>query len=344
MISKCTVCIDAQPNGNPRLLKQEFRGHQRMNVAQYRQIIEQCKGRVSAVSLYYFGDPITHPDLNEMCRIACEARMAVHVNTNFSMRLTDDRIRQMVTSGLTHLTICVDGLSQDQYQKTRVGGRIDLVLENLRRLCLYRRQLGLTYPKVEVQFIKFTHNIHELKDAIRLCQQMGVDQFSDFWGSLANYTDRDPDTFNVLAPRKNTWRPQCIYPYVYMLIKYNGDVIPCCEYRSGTQYTSVDNPRVLGNVFETSVHAVWNAPAYRQARRMVANPESICSEPFQREHFCYGCPKIFYTDLSNKDIRTQRMEQFYTFDEEGPTRSPSRDDTNNKIKTLPSEVSTRGAA
>jgi organic radical activating enzyme len=209
----CTVCVHADPNGNAALEKQDFDPKHRMSVEQFRTIIDQIRGRTAAVSLYYIGDPLVHPNLDEMCGIAYDAGLNVHISTNFSFALTDARIRRMVTSGLTHLSVCVDGLSQEKYQMTRVGGRIDRVLDNLKRICKVRDEMHRTFPKVEVQYIKFQHNVDELEKARQLVLSYGVDQVTDFWGALNNYTDGDPDVVAVLAPNKNDKLPQCFWPH-----------------------------------------------------------------------------------------------------------------------------------
>jgi len=322
---KCTACVHAHPNGNKALEKQVFNKSQIMSVSQYRLIINEIKGKSTAVSLYYLGDPLMHPELDEMCRIAHDAGINVHINTNFSFPLTDNRIRRIVKSGLTHLTVCVDGLSQEKYQLTRIGGRIDWVLSNLKRVCSFRREYGQTYPKVEVQYIKFQHNLDEVERAKRLFQEIGVDQVTTFWGNLHNYTDQDPGTYTVHGPRKNRLLPQCFWPYFSMQIKYNGDVIPCCAYRLGTQYTGTDNSQSLGNVFETSIREVWNSSKYRELRRFVSAPELIKSATSLEKTFCYGCPNIFDTDVE-KNYRNGKLytfEELYTIGDKGtPVRTP----------------------
>ena len=77
-----------------------------------------------AVSMYYLGDPLMHPDLDEMCRITSNGGLNAHISSNFSFSLTDERLRSLVLSGLTHLTVCVDGFSHETYSRTRVGGRL----------------------------------------------------------------------------------------------------------------------------------------------------------------------------------------------------------------------------
>jgi MoaA/NifB/PqqE/SkfB family radical SAM enzyme len=321
----CTVCVHADPNGNPGLEKQHFDPKHRMSVAQYRRIIDRIKGRASAVSLYYLGDPLVHPDMDEMSRIAREAGLNVHISTNFSFALTDARIKRIVHSGLTHMSVCVDGLSQEKYEMTRVGGRIDRVLHNLERVCHFRNEAGMTYPRVEVQYIKFQHNVDELEPARERLTKIGIDQFTDFWGGLGNYTDGDPDLFDVHAPLEPKAMPRCYWPYSSIVVKYNGDVIPCCSFRLGMQYTKEDDARVFGNVFKTSLTKIWNNRHYREARRLASNPLAVDDDPSLTKHFCYACPALFSTTI-DRNIRLANKHRHEDLYDMGPDGRPIRKD------------------
>jgi MoaA/NifB/PqqE/SkfB family radical SAM enzyme len=255
-----------------------------------------------------------------MCRVAWEGRLNTHVSTNFSFVLSDERIHSLVTSGMTHLTVCVDGLHQETYGRTRVGGRLELVMGNLERLLSLRRELGRVYPKVEVQYIKYQHNIDDLEASRARCRELGVDQFTDFWGSLHNYTDRLPNKYVIHRPKPGRAIPLCFWPHFSMQIKYNGDVIPCCSYRQGFQYTDSDQQRVIGNVFETSVWNVWNSPEYRAIRRFVSDPTRVLArEPGLSKTFCEGCGYIYETDASGNDRPADRYEweDIYTINDRG---------------------------
>jgi MoaA/NifB/PqqE/SkfB family radical SAM enzyme len=311
--------VHATPDGNPALENQDLRGRKRMSVDQYRGIIDQIKGRSSAVSLYYLGDPLVHPDLDEMCRIAADANLSVHINTNFSFRLSDERLRSILTSGLTHFTACIDGITQEVYELTRVNGRIDLVMHNLRRLCEIRRELGQSKPYIEVQFIKFQHNRHQLEEVQQLCDSMGVNRLFSFWGELNNYTDVNPGTYTVYGPRKKGRLPLCVWPYISAVIKWNGDVIPCCGYRDGQQYSSVDDPMVLGNVFDTDFSEVWNSEKYKKIRRLVSDPTRVDREAELKNTHCYGCSFPFETNRNaNRRIAKYfRLEDLYRVGRDG---------------------------
>ena len=264
----------------PTLEKQVFAPKHKMTIEQYRGIIEQIKDKASAVSLYYLGDPMVHPDLDRMCRIAADAGLQVHASTNFSFGLKDDRIRSIVESGLSHLTVCIDGLSQEKYQRTRVGGNIARVINNLERVTKVRKELGQKDPLIEVQYIMFQHNLDEVEKARKFCEDLGVEQFTTFWGDLHNWTDRDPGNFEVIGPKPTKDLPHRYWPYFSTVIKYNGDVIPCCTHRQGMQYAPGADARVFGNVFEKEFAEIWNSPEYQQARRIVSDPTR--SEPSRR--------------------------------------------------------------
>ncbi len=315
----CTVCIHARPNesSGSALKAQNFDGSQKMRLDQFEQIMDEVSGKTMAVSMYYLGDPFVHPDLDAMCRIARNAGLNSHVSTNFSFSLSDRRIASIVTSGLTHLTVCIDGLSQETYGRTRVGGRVDVVVDNLERLLRYRRESDSTYPRVEVQFIKFQHNVDELEEAVRRFRALGVDQFTDFWGSLHNYTDFVASRDAPPKPKERRSISQCYWPHFALLIKYDGDVIPCCHHRTDAQYSGSMDQRVIGNVFESSVWDVWNSTEYQALRRLVGDPQRVHDEASLAQTFCAGCQRIFETDSAEhvRGARAHRWEDLYMVDE-----------------------------
>lgn len=315
----CTTCVHAIPSADsPDELKtQTFGKKDRMTVEQFQRIVDEIAGKTTALSLYYIGDPLMHPQLEEMCQRASKANLNTHISTNFSFKLTEERIERIVASGLTNLTVCVDGLTQEMYERTRVGGRVELVMKNLERVIDCKRRLGRAFPRVEVQYIKYLHNVDEVEEAARRFNELGVDQFTELWGDLHNYTDESPGQYGVIGPKKNRLLPQCLWPHFALQIKFDGDVIPCTNYRAGPQYSPLGERRVVGNVFKTSIWEVWNSPGYRALRRYVSNPRRIENEPALSQAFCDGCYQICNTEIENNLRRgdVHRWEDLYHFDE-----------------------------
>ncbi|NTW68992.1 MAG: radical SAM protein [Chlorobiaceae bacterium] len=288
----CPTCIHAEPGDNPLLQKQEFKGKY-MTIDLYKKIVNEAKGRIPVFSLYYLGDPFMHPDIDEMCRLAKDAGINVHLSTNFSLKFSDERIISIINSGVCHLSVCVDGITQEVYEKTRKGGRIDFVLSNLTRVIEFRNKSGKKYPIVEVQYIKFTHNAYQIPDALALFQKIGVDHIQIVDGHVTNYCDVERKSSDVFQPRPKKTNRGCFWPYFFMVIKYNGDVIPCCAFRLATQYCSDENPRVLGNIYDNDIFSIWNSSVYRQIRYLTINPNGVEYDEKLKNTFCYGCRNLY---------------------------------------------------
>ncbi|NOZ00784.1 MAG: radical SAM protein, partial [Deltaproteobacteria bacterium] len=254
----CPACVHAK-DGPQNLSRQRFTPDRRMNVDQYRRVIDQVRDTAITVSPYFMGDPLMHPDIVELCRITADAGINMHLSTNLSFNLGPDWIEELVASGLSHLTVCVDGLTQETYGRTRVGGRIERVLRNLAAVCKARDRAGAGTPEIEVQYIKYEHNLHELDAARRQCEDLGVDQFAELWGSTRNWTVERPLGDEPRGP----WLfPRCLWPYTTIVVKYDGDVLPCCLHRIGEHYVDGGDSRPVGNLFREDLADVWNSPAY----------------------------------------------------------------------------------
>lgn len=296
----CPACVHAvsQWDSPAELRNQRFRFDQLMQVEQFKALVSEVRGTAMALSLYYLGDPLLHPKLAELCKIASDADMNTHISSNFSMRLSDQQLRKLVCSGLTHVTICVDGFTQQSYQRTRRGGRLALVLENLERIIQVREKQSQRWPIVEVQYLTYPHNEEELPAARDYFAQIGVDDVTSMPGVLDNRAIAQ-SRHRICGPRKRTALFPCPLPYFMMVIKYDGNVVPCCSHRAGAQYSNGDM-RTLGNVFRDGVNAVWTSSAYTWNRRIVASPEWALIDLRAREQFCYACPSLFeFEDCSS---------------------------------------------
>jgi MoaA/NifB/PqqE/SkfB family radical SAM enzyme len=324
----CTYCVHASPSLDATgvLAEQSFASSQRLAVSDFGRLVEQMRGRVAVVALYYVGDPLVHPELPQICAIANSAGLNTHVSTNFSFQLGDDRLEALVRSGLSHLTVCVDSMRQDRYERTRVGGHIDLVLKNLVRVLEIRRQLGRAAPNVEVQFIKYRHNEDELESAAEWCARQGVDQFTTYWGNLHNYADLSPTGYRTGAALEGELFPRCAWPWFALQVKYNGDAIPCCYHRVSEQYRVGGDARSVGNIFDQGLYEVWNSPVYQGLRRLVSNPAAAEAE-LAEESFCYGCPVLFDTGGAGLPVtaETTTWEQVYFRSSSGAVRRRAND-------------------
>lgn len=285
---RCPFCI----HGTTDPKQKRFHKSQRMTVADFSRLVDEVKGRTSAMSLYYLGDPLTHPDLTKLCKVANNGGIYTYVSTNFSFQLSDEKIDELATCGLSHLKICVDGMTQAVYGRTRVGGRIEKVIDNLKRICEARTRLKSNLV-VEVQYIQNDGNRHQIDECRELMKKIGVDEMTTFEGADYTMEEIHPKNYEVLGPADSGMVPNCFWPYYFMTIKWNGDVIPCCSFRQDEQYDPVNKTeRLLGNIFESSIEEVWNSDAYQNARSFVSNPVRHMDTVNASKEFCFGCKRV----------------------------------------------------
>jgi MoaA/NifB/PqqE/SkfB family radical SAM enzyme len=271
-----------------------------MHVDQFTRIIDQIRGKALAVSLFYYGDPLTNPRVDEMCGIARRAGLSVHITTHFSYDLSDARIERIAKSGLTHLTVAIDGATQESYATTRIGGRLDWVMSNLQRMAAYKQKHRLKHPIIEVQHIKHPHHAVDEEDRVKARSLIpGVNSFTSFVGvrydkdgTLFNIVDADLSAFAFGKPKTRSILPKCHWPFSTMVVKSNGDVIACCMHREARQHTSLPGKAVIGNVFAQSVGEIWNGHRYRDIRRLAITPALSDSDSDLKASFCYGCARL----------------------------------------------------
>lgn len=127
------------------------------------------------VVFYNWGEPLLNKRIARLVSAAKRYLLNTSLSTNLSLPFDADAL---VASGLNYLFLSIDGATQATYERFRRGGKLDLVLENVRRIVDAKRRFGSRVPWVTWKYLTFEHNLHEVKLAQRLAEELGVDQFS----------------------------------------------------------------------------------------------------------------------------------------------------------------------
>jgi radical SAM protein with 4Fe4S-binding SPASM domain len=72
----------------------------------------------------------------------------------------------------------------------------------------------------------------------------------------------------------------CPFPWRYLVVQWNGDVVPCRRDCNGAT--------VLGNVAGQSLREIWNGPAYAAFRQQMLAAD-------YRNGICGPCMKLYAT-------------------------------------------------
>ncbi len=249
---RCPLC----PVGND-----EAEHYDNMSAARFREVIDALAGTVASISLYNYGEPLLHPHIAELVAIAKNQIEHVAITTNGTVlrRGVED---ELVAAQLDSIRISIDGASQEAYEKYRVGGSLEKVWTNLRRIVAAKGRAGSSKPWIEAQFIVNRFNEHQVEEFRHLAMNAGADEIRlktfnalmtgpryaapgrDFLPRDQRYS-RYAD-YERLEYRDRYRLSRCEWPLVRTVINADGSVVPCCydfngRHRLGTFATGEKN-------------------------------------------------------------------------------------------------------
>ena len=284
---KCPVCIHGADD--VELQKQDFKNKE-MELDLFMRLADEVSGKTLAFSLYHLGEPLLNKNIYKMISYASSKNINCYFTSNFSLKLSDKEIELMVESGVRQITVALDGFSQENYSKTRVNGNVEFVKNNLERVVKAKNKIGIKNLWITVQTCIFEHNKHEISLIEEFCKKIGIDDHRSFPGTV-----EQGGWVKIMMPRvtpkKKQKLPICKWPHFASVVLYNGDVIPCCQYRNDNAYSVEQETIKMGSVNNGSFGEVFNGERYLLARKMMRDPGVQSSKA--KENFCYQCPVIF---------------------------------------------------
>ena len=128
--------------------------------------------KVHSIDFSGGGEPLLQPRLAEWIQEAKAAGCETGFLTN-GVLLTKETAWQMVSAGVNWIAVSMDGATADTYEKIRKGSDFNRLCENLRALSLMRDE---NVPRLAINFVIMTMNVHQMSEIIELAAHLGVDQ------------------------------------------------------------------------------------------------------------------------------------------------------------------------
>jgi len=272
---RCALCPTSQSK----------RKKGRMPLEDLRKIAAELPSGIQTCHLYLSGEPLLHDDCFAMVAELFRLGLKTSLSTN-GTRL-GGCLDEVMDSPLDELIIALDGADRQTYERYRIGGDFDSVVDNIRRLVIARRAQNLHRPRIVLQCLVTRDTEAELGAVQELARDLGVDALSFISISLGTH-QTDAATRRQLAER---FLPQdtsfCRYerslkgdyvlkwkrPYCPLwrlpVILWNGDVTACCFDHNGVE--------VYGNVLEQSFNDVWRGANHVSVvQRMLPRKMTLC--------------------------------------------------------------------
>lgn len=273
-------------------LKKQIPRKNRMTFETYIKTVEPLKDYLFLVFLYNLGEPFLNPDIYKIIKWNTDANIGSVVSSNLNLpvdgrALVDNRLELLIVSG--------DGITQEVYEKYRVGGSLEKVFDNLEGIVKAKKETGSKLPIIEWQCLVNRWNEPQMGKIKETVYQKDVNYVR--FGTLNYYPiveDREA-VEKEWAPNNPSFRGHCsefnanfaksarkpcYYLWRTAIVNVDGSVAPCCLY---------DIP-AWGNAFDEGLLSVWNNETYKEARLR------FCKENWKKPDMnlvCDGCTAPF---------------------------------------------------
>lgn len=282
---KCPFC----PTGTDQM----GRPKKHLPTEHAKRVIDAVKDHALEIRLYNWGEPFLNPDIFEIIRYAHDAGLYTVISSNLSVKVKDFA-PQVVASGLDRLTASMDGISQETLQTYRRRADAELCYENIKAIAAERKRQGVTTPSIELRFLVFKHNEHELGLLEAKRQEVGADLFEPRRAFIfhESFVPDHPE----YQPLTQVFQGACDFLYSELTVEATGAVSPCCT-NTSSQWDVGTVADLSGNLLD-----FWNAPVYQAMRAYTSGqPDAESLAPGQ-DILCKTCDLIDHPNCKKQAL------------------------------------------
>lgn len=243
----CTFC--------PRRLMERDQGFIDTSVA--KRLLDEMSHHLPVVLVPFFrGEPLLHPDWQEILGYAKAKGIGpIQLTTNATL-LNSENIERLLDLQIDFISISMDTVDRELYEKTRRGSNYHQVVANISALIAARKARALTLPAIQVSAVNT--QLH----------RPGLPAFISFWRNkvdrvriyIEHSQDNHPGSIAEPLPSFQQRRP-CHKPFTDLVVYWNGEAAICNH-----DWTRQPGRRV-GNIFKTSISETWNSRRYHEIRQ-----------------------------------------------------------------------------
>jgi len=290
-IDACTQCqLRCQKCSTAKGINREgIVGWGSLPFADYKRLLDDNPD-IRFVELSNWGEIFLNPEIIDILGYSHEKGVRLKASNGVNLNLlTEQMAKALVRYRFVHLSVSLDGASQETYHEYRRRGKFHKVLRNIGRINKYKARYGSALPKLSWQFVIFGHNEHELPKARRMAEDLGMTfrpklNHSPHYSPVidADFVRRESGL--SVASRdefaERTHRPYsfaCTQMWDSPQINWDGKLLGCCVNKFGD----------YGNVFEQGLLPALRGWKYTYAKQMLAG-----TRPPLAQIPCYHC-KVF---------------------------------------------------
>ncbi|MVX62333.1 radical SAM protein [Clostridium chromiireducens] len=267
---RCTPCAHGQEKN-----RNDLKPFRHIDMDLYKKMIYELRDwegeKLSLLRLTALGEPLLHPDICNMIKIAKDADVAEKLDlfSNGSL-LTEEICEKFVEYGLDAIRFSIYSVLDERHKEvTRNDVDIEKIRDNIARLRKIRDSKGATKPYIFVKMFdtyssendKFIDMYKDIADEVGFEKVHDATKYndSDLIGSYYKNPEDAKRTRDEFEKSLNNLKA-CSRPFMALVICSGGDVVMCTH----------DAPRAtkIGNANEKSLKEIWNSKELFEFRKM----------------------------------------------------------------------------
>lgn len=265
--NNCTLDCIMCPHSE---LKRDELGH--MEIAMFEKIVLEISPYAENVMLYFMGEPLMHPQFNEILKIA---RKWIHgkisISTN-GLFMDNAKCNSIVDNNIDFVICCLDHHDKHKYESIRRGSSYEKVIYNIENLIKIRDNNRFPHILIKALDINFEGNeiqeFHSFWNNKNVTTLVGwVDTWAGQLPNLKSYNSTE-------QPYLNIERIPCADLWFKMIINWKGDVVLCCH--------NYDYSINLGSLYKknSSLKKIWQGAKIQGFRldHLTKEYNSICKK------------------------------------------------------------------
>lgn len=166
--------------------------------------------------------------------------------------LTEEMSRELIAAGLSKIMISLDATTRDTYEKMRNKNRFDEVVTNINNFLRIRKEEGVSWPLLRVNFLQTELNKHEKEDFLAYwkdrADMVGFQDLLTIPDVKQNWVSEYPEEFH------------CAFPFKQIVINAEGTMLPCCTFNG--------DKLPLGNLANMTIKEAWDSSWMQQLREL----------------------------------------------------------------------------
>jgi len=242
-----------------------------LDFGHFQKFIDEIGDYLYIIHLYNKGEPLLHPKIGDFIQLSSRKNVFTSISSNLNIK-KKEALDAICDTGLNHIIVSIDGITQSVYEKYRKGACIELALNNLAYLIRYKKENKLKKPFIEWRYLIFDHNQHELNEAKNLAAKLGVDGFSVLKAFV-------PDNIDEIRYRKNL----CPELWKSVWMQVDGGISPCANL--------IDKKDDFSHIDEFTVKDCLNNERFLKVRNFFGGKGTLDST-----HPCFYCPWVQYKE------------------------------------------------